>query len=102
MNIKQEKINDEIKESRIEGAADLVIEILSKSTKKLDLTEKLPKYLKAGVKEVWIIDPKSRTISIHHKDSFKELIDLNNNFIENDSIFVNNKSASQKRKVKKD
>lgn len=56
---------DQIKPTRFEGAADLVIEILSKSTKEIDLTKKLPIFLEMGVKEVWIIDPMERQITIH-------------------------------------
>ena len=51
--------------TRLEGFADVVIEILSKSTRELDLDKKLPKYLENGVKEVWIIDPMTKTISVH-------------------------------------
>lgn len=54
-----------IQETRVEGPADLVIEILSKATRDTDLTKKLPKYLEVGVKEVWIIDPMSQEISVH-------------------------------------
>ncbi len=46
-----------IKKSRINGPADLVIEILSPSTRDLDLTKKVPYYLKSGVREIWIVDP---------------------------------------------
>ena len=41
----------------VEGAPDFVIEILSPSTKRMDRKLKFDKYLKAGVKEYWIVDP---------------------------------------------
>ena len=41
-------------------------------------------------------------VHISDKDSFNELISFNNNFRENDSEFVHNKSISQKRRAKKD
>ena len=53
-----------ITKTKLEGPADIVIEILSKATKETDLTKKLPKYLETGVKEVWIIDPDEKTIKI--------------------------------------
>lgn len=53
-----------ISTTRIEGPADIVIEILSKATKEIDLTKKIPKYLEAGVKEVWVIDPMEKSIKI--------------------------------------
>ena len=42
---------------RIEGAPDLIVEVLSDSTRKKDLTIKLEKYMQAGVREYWIVDP---------------------------------------------
>ena len=53
-----------IGKTRLEGPADIVIEILSKATKETDMTKKLPKYLEAGVQEVWIIDPEEKEIKI--------------------------------------
>lgn len=41
----------------IYGAPDFVMEVLSPSTKKKDLTIKFQKYQNAGVREYWIADP---------------------------------------------
>jgi Uma2 family endonuclease len=41
----------------IKGAPDFVIEILSPSTKKKDTFIKAQKYLDAGVREYWLVDP---------------------------------------------
>ncbi len=46
-----------------EGAPDLVIEILSPSNRALDLGPKKKLYARFGVKELWIVDPKPRTIA---------------------------------------
>jgi Uma2 family endonuclease len=43
--------------ARIEGAPDLVVEILSPSTARRDLGEKLRLYAESGVLEYWIVDP---------------------------------------------
>ena len=53
-------------EEGAEGAPHLVIEILSPKTRRLDLVNKKQEYARAGVKELWIIDPEPRTIMIHH------------------------------------
>lgn len=47
------------------GAPDLVIEILSESTKDLDLFIKLFKYWNAGVREYWIVDPARETVLVY-------------------------------------
>ena len=47
------------------GAPDLVIEILSPSTSKKDMTIKFNKYLQHGVKEYWIVDPDNNTVIVH-------------------------------------
>jgi Uma2 family endonuclease len=46
-----------IKNEGIFGAPDLIIEILSKGTWKIDRVKKKEVYQSAGVKEYWIIDP---------------------------------------------
>jgi Uma2 family endonuclease len=42
---------------RVEGAPDLVVEILSPGTARRDLGEKLRLYADSGVREYWIVDP---------------------------------------------
>ena len=54
-----------IKESYVAGAPDLVVEILSPSTRMRDLSVKRDTYEKFGVKEYWIIDPKAETIDVY-------------------------------------
>lgn len=47
------------------GAPDLVIEILSPSTTRHDRLLKFNAYRHAGVREYWIVDPDSKTLSVH-------------------------------------
>ena len=54
-----------VKNGRGFGAPDLVIEILSPSTRKRDLTLKLTKYSEAGVRELWYVDPQDRKIMVY-------------------------------------
>ena len=53
---------DKIRGFGIYGAPDFVLEILSRSTRKKDMTTKLGKYCEAGVREYWIIDPDKRML----------------------------------------
>lgn len=50
------------------GAPDVVVEILSDSTRRRDLTEKAPVYAANGVREVWIVDLEATTVTIHAGD----------------------------------
>jgi Uma2 family endonuclease len=47
-------------------SADIIFEYLSKSTEVYDRTTKADTYLALDVKELWLIDPVSRTIEICH------------------------------------
>lgn len=56
---------DIVSERGIEGAPDLVVEILSPSTRWQDREVKLPLYEKTGVRECWIVDPEVKTIEVY-------------------------------------
>jgi Uma2 family endonuclease len=52
-----------IEKNYINGAPDFIIEILSDSTGKKDMIEKLYKYGETGVKEYWMIDIDKRVVT---------------------------------------
>lgn len=56
---------DKLKRSGIYGAPDFVLEILSGSTRKKDMTVKLMKYMEAGVREYWVIDPEKKLLIVY-------------------------------------
>lgn len=56
---------DVVKKRFFESAPDLVVEILSPSTKKLDLGEKMRKYKETGVREYWIVDPIQKRVIVY-------------------------------------
>lgn len=58
------------------GAPDWIIEIISPGNPSHDYVRKLNLYLDAGVREYWIVDPRSRTILVYYlkqdnTDNFK-------------------------------
>jgi len=53
-----------ITDKNIQGAPDLIIEILSPGTSDRDLIVKRTLYAKYGVKEYWIVDPVAESIEI--------------------------------------
>jgi Uma2 family endonuclease len=62
--VKKER-NFLITRNGIEGAPDLIVEILSPSTFKIDRTDKFDLYLFFGVPEYWIVDPKNQSIEVY-------------------------------------
>jgi len=52
-------------EKNIQGAPDLVVEILSESTAKIDRTTKLKLYARYGVAEYWVVDPATCSAEIY-------------------------------------
>ena len=46
------------------GAPDLIVEVLSPSTLKYDWNYKFNLYESSGVKEYWIVDPKSKSVNV--------------------------------------
>ena len=60
---------DRINKNRGYGAPDMVVEILSPSTTRKDWGIKLAKYLEAGVREYWIVDPKNRIIVVYFDEA---------------------------------
>ncbi|HAU31961.1 MAG: hypothetical protein XD78_0052 [Desulfotomaculum sp. 46_296] len=64
-----------IEPARINGAPDLVVEILSPSTGYYDLKKKARTYARHGVKEYWIADPEDRSIEVYKGQEEKFVLD---------------------------
>ena len=71
------KPNEKILAGRknIQGAPDMVVEVLSRSTRKNDLTTKKDTYEAQGVREYWIVDPYMKAISVYLLRDGKYLLD---------------------------
>ncbi len=54
------------------GAPDLILEIVSPSTQRMDYGVKLFKYRSAGVREYWIINPMTNTVNVYDLEQEKE------------------------------
>ncbi len=59
---------DRIGEQFFDGAADLVIEVISPESVVRDTQEKFEEYETVGVEEYWIIDPNRRTANFYNLD----------------------------------
>jgi Uma2 family endonuclease len=54
-----------IGEKCIQGAPDLIVEILSPATAYYDIRKKYRKYEEHGVREYWIVDPEDKSVEVH-------------------------------------
>jgi Uma2 family endonuclease len=75
-----------IKEQFIDGYADLVVEILSKSTKHRDRQVKFRYYESAGIPSYWIVNPDGKDIEVYTLN--KGRYDLENVYSDTDTLRV--------------
>lgn len=61
--------NDKVRKWGVFGAPDFVLEVISPSTKRKDYTKKLVKYMEAGVREYWILDPYQQKLIVYFFES---------------------------------
>ena len=55
-------------DKRFEGIPDLLVEVISPGSSRLDQFVKFAAYEKAGVPEYWMVNPKTRSVAVHHLD----------------------------------
>lgn len=55
---------EKIVPTHVYGAPDLIMEILSPATRKIDMNTKHSKYAAAGVREYWLIDPDKKKVVV--------------------------------------
>lgn len=60
---------DKLDDRGCNGAPDWIIEINSPSNSSRDYVLKLNKYMAAGVREYWIVDPKTKAITVYFFES---------------------------------
>jgi Uma2 family endonuclease len=51
------------------GAPDFAVEVTSPSDSSSDMDEKVGDYLSAGVRLIWVVNPKKRTVMVHRPGS---------------------------------
>ena len=56
---------DIIGSHHIDGAPDLVVEVISPSTFDRDMTVKMEAYARAGVKEYWVVEPEAKRVAVY-------------------------------------
>ncbi len=51
-----------------EGAPDLAVEVTSPSDRESKVARKVELWLRMGTLGVWVVDPQTRTVSVHRRD----------------------------------
>ncbi len=54
---------------RLEGPADVVVEIASDGDPALDERDKLPRYRAAGIPEIWLVSPQTSSVRVDRLDA---------------------------------
>jgi len=73
-------------DKRCNGAPDMIIEIISPSSSRRDRIVKMNKYLSAGVREYWIVDPEFKSVNRHILESGKYVVSA---YEDNETVSVN-------------
>lgn len=55
-------------EKNVQGAPDLMVEILSETTRRMDEVTKRKLYERFGVAEYWVVDPALETVKIYRRE----------------------------------
>ncbi len=60
---------DRMTAQRLEGPADLVVELASDGDPALDERDKLPRYRAAGIPEIWLVSPQTSSVRVDRLDA---------------------------------
>jgi Uma2 family endonuclease len=63
----QKRVPRRLPRKQFNGVPDLVVEVLSPSNRAEELNEKRPIYRKAGVREIWLVDPKKQQVLVDRR-----------------------------------
>ena len=59
----------------IEVVPDLAIEVVSPSNKRGELSRKVRQYFRLGVRQVWVVEPETHEIFVHHSPKTIEIFE---------------------------
>lgn len=76
------------KELYLDGAADVVVEVVSPESRRRDRVEKVVDYETEGVREYWLIDPRHRRVELRRldQDGHYRLIEPEDGFLVSEAI----------------
>jgi Uma2 family endonuclease len=65
-----------LKESHLEGPADVVVEVISPSYRRVDRVTKFQEYEQGGVREYWLVDPERKQLEFHYRARGGEFVEI--------------------------
>ena len=78
--VEARRIGDKLPTGYFEGAPDLAVEVVSPGDSWPEVNAKAEMWLAHGCKSCWVVDPRSRTVTVYRKDGsigkFKETDEL--------------------------
>jgi Uma2 family endonuclease len=63
-----ERIGAQLPRGFFPGPPDLAVEVVSPEDRASEVIAKVEAWLAAGARSVWVVDPKTQTVAIHHGD----------------------------------
>lgn len=84
--IAQDRVAELVGAKQVTGAPDLIVEILSLATARIDRIVKLPLYARSGVAEYWIVDLEEQAVEVYLLD--RETYRVAGIFLSGDTITV--------------
>lgn len=67
--VRSERVPTEPIKGYFQGAPDLAVEVLSPDDRAGEVLAKVRDWLAAGCRRVWVVDPRTRTVSVHRSRS---------------------------------
>jgi Uma2 family endonuclease len=68
------RLPGDVPRTRIEGAPDLAVEVLSPDDRAIEVEEKVAQHLAAGARLVWVINPKLRSATVYAPDASPQVL----------------------------
>ncbi len=74
--VRAERIPSEKPKGFFPGAPDLAVEVLSPDDRASEVNDKVQQWLEAGCRAVWVVDPKTRSVSVYRGPRDIEIVDF--------------------------
>ena len=73
--VSSERLPAVFRQGANEGAPDLAVEVLSPSNTATEMQRKVSEYLRHGARQVWVVDPETRTVMAYTAGGFTRFLE---------------------------